>query len=137
MAKTSTAPASAEKTSQKVNKTIEKPKKLVHPWKGQRIAFVGPFIYQETNERTVVMLEDEESTAPLLKKLGAEWAGHEISKKTRVVVLGDSERMVKGEVWPRAENQPHARTSAAHPRLKHPRSRDCSRAHRRTRCSRR
>ena len=71
MAKTSTAPASAEKT---VRKTIQKPKKVDHPWKGQDVAFVGPFVYQETQERTIIMLEDEDSITPLVKKMGAIFA---------------------------------------------------------------
>ena len=43
MAKTTTAPASAAKTT--TSKTITKTKKVHHPWKGQNVAFVGPFIY--------------------------------------------------------------------------------------------
>ena len=114
MAKTSTAPASAEKTILKANKTIQKAKKVSHPWKGQKIAFVGPFIYQETTERTVVMMEDEDSVAPLLEKLGAKFAGHSLSKQTQVVVIGDAERMNKGEVCAPAENEPTRRTHPSH-----------------------
>ena len=98
MAKTTTAPASAAKTT--TTKTITKTKKVHHPWKGQQVAFVGPFIYQETEERTVIMLEDEDSIKPLVNKMGAKFAGHSLAKTTRVVVVGDSERMTKGEVRP-------------------------------------
>ena len=98
MAKTTTAPASAAKTT--TTKTITKTKKVHHPWKGQNVAFVGPFIYQETEERTVIMLEDEDSIKPLVNKMGAKFAGHSLAKTTRVVVVGDSERMTKGEVRP-------------------------------------
>ena len=45
--KTSTAPASAEKTAQKADKAIKKVKKVNHPWKDLHVAFVGPCIYQE------------------------------------------------------------------------------------------
>ena len=62
MAKTSTAPASAEKTIGKPK--IQKPKKVDHPWKGQNVAFVGPFVYQE---RTIIMMEDKDSVTPLVK----------------------------------------------------------------------
>ena len=54
MPKTTTAAASAAKTT--TSKTITKTKKVHHPWKGQNVAFVGPFIYQETEERTVALL---------------------------------------------------------------------------------
>ena len=97
MAKTTTAPASAAKTTT-TKSSIKKIKK--HPWKGQQVAFVGPFIYQETEERTVIMLEDEDSIKPLVNKMGAKFAGHSLAKTTRVVVVGDSERMTKGEVRP-------------------------------------
>ena len=69
MAKTSTAPASAEKTIGKPK--IQKPKKVDHPWKGQNVAFVGPFVYQE---RTIIMMEDKDSVTPLVKKMGAIFA---------------------------------------------------------------
>ena len=36
----------------------------------------------------------------LVKKMGAKFAGHSLAKTTRVVVVGDSERMTKGEVRP-------------------------------------
>ena len=98
MPKTTTAAASAAKTT--TSKTITKTKKVHHPWKGQNVAFVGPFIYQETEERTVIMLEDEDSIKPLVNKMGAKFAGHSLAKTTRVVVVGDSERMTKGEVRP-------------------------------------
>ena len=98
MAKTTTAPASAAKTT--ITKTITKTKKVNHPWKGQQVAFVGPFIYQESEERTVIMLEDEDSIKPLVNKMGAKFAGHSLAKTTRVVVVSDSERMTKGEVRP-------------------------------------
>ena len=97
MAKTTTAPASAAKTTT-TKSSIKKIKK--HPWKGQQVAFVGPFIYQETEERTVIMLEDEDSIKPLVNKMGAKFAGHSLAKTTGVVVVGDSERMTKGEVRP-------------------------------------
>ena len=98
MPKTTTAAASAAKTT--TTKTITKTKKVHHPWKGQNVAFVGPFIYQETEERTVIMLEDEDSIKPLVNKMGAKFAGHSLAKTTRVVVVGDEQRMTKGEVRP-------------------------------------
>ena len=113
MAKTSTAPASAEKTIQKPIQ-IQKPKKVDHPWKGQNVAFVGPFVYQETQERTVIMMEDKDSIEPLVKKMGANFAGHSLSKSTKVVVIGDPERMTKGEVHPCAKNEPTRRTHPSH-----------------------
>ena len=99
MAKTTTAPASAAKTTT-TKSSIKKVKKVDHPWKGQQVAFVGPFIYQETEERTVIMLEDEDSIKPLVNKMGAKFAGHSLAKTTRVVVVGDEQRMAKGEVRP-------------------------------------
>ena len=105
MAKT-TAPASAAKTTT-TKSSIKKVKKVDHPWKGQQVAFVGPFIYQETKERTVIMLEDEDSIKPLVMKMGAKFAGHSLAKTTRVIVVGDSERMNKGEVRPCRQKSPH------------------------------
>jgi len=111
MAKTTTAPASAAKTT--TSKTITKTKKVHHPWKGQNVAFVGPFIYQETKERTVIMLEDEDSIKPLVNKMGAKFAGHSLAKTTRVVVIGDSERMSKGEENPMLKKVMKARDARA------------------------
>lgn len=102
MAKTTTAPASAEKTLKQTSKTIKK--KIDHPWKDQSIAFVGTMVYSETKDRTCIMQVDEEGTKPLIKKLCAKYS-KTLSKKTQVVVLGDVSRMAKGEVchsesWP-------------------------------------
>ena len=116
--KTSTAPASAEKTAQKADKTIKKVKKVNHPWKNLRVAFVGPCIYQETAPRTIIMMEDEDSTAPLVKKMGAKFAGHGLSK-AQVVVVGDQERMIKGEVRPHRHVE-RAHTAHPHPPLSRP-----------------
>ena len=115
MAKTSTAPASAEKTIGKPK--IQKPKKVDHPWKGQNVAFVGPFVYQE---RTIIMMEDKDSITPLVKKMGA------ISAKVR----------------PCAKNEPTRHTHPSHaptPARAAPGDArfDCPRARRRTRCSKR
>ena len=114
MAKTSTAPASAEKTIQKPIQ-IQKPKKVDHPWKGQNVAFVGPFVYQE---RTIIMMEDKDSVTPLVK--GAIFA----------------------KVRPCAKNEPTRHTHPSHaptPARAAPGDArfDLPRARRRTRCSRR
>ena len=53
------------------------------------------------------MLEDEDSIKPLVMKMGAKFAGHSLAKTTRVIVVGDSERMNKGEVRPCRQKSPH------------------------------
>ena len=55
-----------------------------------------PAQYSENEARTVVMHTDEESTAPIFKKMGATFTTS-ISKKTNVVIVGDRSRMAGKE----------------------------------------